>query len=170
LKWIGALLLIASTTCIGLYLSNRLEKRPKHIRQFMNALQVLEAEITYSQVSLQVAFQILSTQLPEPIKHFFHGLSKDMLKDRADFMLLWDEWVDNLAESASYKKNEIEIIKQFGGSLGQHDFTQQQKQIQLTLTHLDRELQDARDEQTKYSKLAKSLGVLSGVFIFLLLF
>lgn len=169
LKWIGAILLIFSTTCIGLYLSHRLEKRPKHIRQFENALQILEAEITYSQVPLQVAFKTLATQLPKPLNQFFHGLSIDMQKERNDFVLLWGGWVDYLAKEAGFKNNEIDIIKQFGNSLGQHDFTQQQKQIKLTLTHLDRELEVAREEQFKYSKLAKSLGVLSGVFIALLL-
>lgn len=169
LKWIGALLLIGSTTCIGWYLSHRLESRPKHIRQFKNALQLLEAEITYSQVPLQVAFEKLASQLPKPLNYFFHGISKDMLNQKADFNLLWDEWVDHLTQISSYKNSEIEIIKQFGSSLGQHDFTQQQKHIQLTLTHLDRELQEAHEEENKYSKLAKSLGVLSGVFVVLLL-
>ncbi|MHA6251000.1 stage III sporulation protein SpoIIIAB [Oceanobacillus sp. CAU 1775] len=169
MKWIGALILITATTCIGLYLSNRLEKRPKHIRDFENALQILEAEITYSQASLQDAFHTLATQLPEPLKQFFSHLHQDMLSGKTDFVTLWDRAVENLANQASYKKNEVEIIKQFGNSLGQHDYTQQQKQIRLTLTHLDRELEVAREEQHKYSKLSKTLGVLSGVFIVLLL-
>lgn len=169
MKWIGAILLIISTTCIGFYMSHRLEKRPKHIRQFKNALQILEAEITYSQVALPIAFHTLATQLPKPLNNFFHDLSEDMLMKKANFMNIWDQAVEQLAKEAGYKINETEIIKQFGSSLGQHDFIQQQKQIQLTLTHLDRELEEARDEQMKYSKLAKSLGVLSGVFLVLLL-
>ncbi len=86
-----------------------------------------------------------------------------------DFTILWNKRAEELAELASYRKNEVEILKQFGSSLGQHDFIQQQKQIRLALTHLERELEDARDEHHKYSKLARSLGVLLGVFIVLLL-
>ncbi len=169
MKWIGAILLIISTTCIGFYVSHRLEKRPKHIRQFKNALQILEAEITYSQSALPIAFKTLATQIPKPLNSFFNHLSEDMLKEKTNFMYLWNQAVEQLAKEAGYKINETEIIKQFGSSLGQHDFIQQQKQIQLTLTHLDRELEEARDEQIKYSKLAKSLGVLSGAFLVLLL-
>jgi stage III sporulation protein AB len=169
LKWIGAILIIISTACIGLYISHRLEQRPKLIRQFESALQILEAEITYSQVPLQVAFQILAKQLPAPLKQFFYELSEDMLATGSDFIPLWQKAVEKLEKRASLKKNEIEIIKQFGYSLGQHDYQQQQKQIRLALTHLDRELKTANEEQTKYSKLSQTLGVLSGIFIVLLL-
>ena len=169
MKWIGAMLIIISTACIGLYISYRLEQRPKLIRQFESALQILEAEITFSQVPLQIAFQILSKQLPPPLKQFFSGLSEDMHAKGTDFVPLWEKAVENLAKQTSFKRNEIEIIKQFGYSLGQHDYQQQQKQIRLALTHLDRELKTANDEQTKYSRLSKTLGVLSGIFIVLLL-
>lgn len=170
MKWIGALLLIIASTSIGLTISNRLEKRPKHIRQLESSLQLLEAEITYSQTPLQIAFQTIATQLPHPVNHFYYMLSEDMnLESDGDFTSHWEYRVDELGKRASYKKSEMEILKQFGHSLGQHDFLQQQKQIRLALTHLERELEEARDEHYKYSKLARSLGVLIGVFIVLLL-
>lgn len=169
MKWIGAFLLVLATTCIGIYVSNRFENRPKHIRQLKSALQLLEAEITYSQVPLQVAFQTIAKQLPYPVSQFFQDLSTKMQLENTDFYTLWNKGVEDLSKIGSFKNNEAEILKQFGISLGQHDFTQQQKQIRLALTHLDRELEEARDEHFKYSNLAKSLGVLSGVFLVLLL-
>lgn len=169
MKWLGAIILVIATTCIGLYFSIRFEKRPKHIRQLESALQLLEAEITYSQTPLQLAFQTISRQLPYPISHFFQSLSEAMLKQEIDFNVIWNEKSEELRKMTSLKKNEIEVLKQFGNSLGQHDFIQQQKQIRLALTHLDRELEEARDESYKYSNLARSLGVLTGIFIVLLL-
>ena len=56
------------------------------------------------------------------------------------------------------KKNEFEIMKQFGETLGRHDRVSQQKQILLTLTHLEREESEASDKQQKYEKMMKSLG------------
>ena len=84
-------------------------------------------------------------------------------------MEVWNREVDRLAVWTSLKTNEIEIMRQFGNSLGQHDIIQQQKQIRLALTHLNREMEEARDEHYKYSKLARSLGVLLGVFLAILL-
>ncbi|MDY0396470.1 hypothetical protein RWE15_21815 [Virgibacillus halophilus] len=56
MKWIGALLLLSTTTWAGFEWSKRLSDRPKHIRQLINALQILEAEIVYSQRPLKDAF------------------------------------------------------------------------------------------------------------------
>lgn len=39
----------------------------------------------------------------------------------------------------------------------------------LTMSHLDRELQESRDEQLKFANMAKSLGLLLGIFIVLVL-
>lgn len=60
-------------------------------------------------------------------------------------------------------------MKQFGETLGRHDRISQQKQILLTLAHLEREEVDAHEKQAKYERMAKSLGFLSGLLLIILL-
>ncbi|KKE80656.1 stage III sporulation protein SpoIIIAB [Oceanobacillus caeni] len=169
MNWIGALLLISTTTWLGFDWSNRLSNRPKQIRQLKNALQILEAEIVYSQLPLKEAFLNISRQIPEPTRFFFEEIGLSLQDKNIDFYIIWKEKVDALINNSSLAINEKEILYQFGRTIGQHDFYQQQKHIQLTLSHLERELEDAREEQYKYSKMAKSLGFLAGLFIVLLL-
>ncbi|WP_099158476.1 stage III sporulation protein SpoIIIAB [Virgibacillus ndiopensis] len=169
MKWIGALLFIGTTTWIGFEMSKRLNNRPKHIRQLKNALQILEAEILYSQLSLRDAFETIANQIPQPTQSFFKALCDGMQKSGTDLASLWGKSIGKLMKDSSLGNNEKEILLQFGRTLGQHDFTQQQKHIQLTVSHLNRELEEARDNQYKYSKMAKSLGFLCGLFIVLLL-
>ncbi|WP_067728091.1 stage III sporulation protein SpoIIIAB [Oceanobacillus damuensis] len=169
MKWIGALLLIGTATLIGFEWSNRLTKRPKHIRQLKSALQILEAEIVYSQAPLNEAFLSISRKIPDPLKTFFAVLGSEMKKEQVDFFGLWEAKVNELLKNSTLIDTEKEILKQFGRTLGQHDIYQQQKQINLAIVHLDRELEDAIENNHKYGKLAKSLGILSGIFIVLLL-
>lgn len=169
MKWMGALLIIGITTWIGYDISHHLNKRPKHIRQMKNALQILEAEILYSQLPLIDAFETIAHQVPRPIQSFFDSLVHKMKSPGFNLIEIWDECVEHLMKISSLGTNEAEVLKQFGRTLGQHDFHQQQKTIQLSISHLERELEEARDEQYKYSKMAKSLGLLSGIFIVLLL-
>ncbi|MFC3039036.1 stage III sporulation protein SpoIIIAB [Virgibacillus xinjiangensis] len=169
MKWIGALLFITATTWVGIEWSNRLSGRPKHIRQLKNALQILEAEMLYSQLSLQEAFFSISRQVPAPVSGFFEGLSQDMQGEMSEFIHVWEKHVAGLIRDSCLGSNEEEILLQFGRTLGQHDFQQQQKHIQLTSSHLQREMEEARDLQWRYSKMAKSLGLLGGLFIVLLL-
>ncbi|WP_164670340.1 stage III sporulation protein SpoIIIAB [Virgibacillus doumboii] len=169
MKWIGALLLIGTTTLAGFEISRSLNARPKQIRQLKNALQILEAEILYSQLPLPDAFQTIAKQIPQPSKSFFQSLSDFLHKNSTDLFTIWDHEVNQLLKTSSLTGNEGEILKQFGRTLGQHDFDQQQKHIHLTINHLDRELEEARDNQYRYGKMAKSLGLLCGLFVVLLL-
>ncbi|GAA0443599.1 stage III sporulation protein SpoIIIAB [Lentibacillus halophilus] len=169
MKWIGALLFIATTTLIGFEISRTFHERPKQIRQMKNALQILEAEILYSQLPLPEAFETISKQIPEPISTFFYNMHISVHEAGMDLYNVWDRCVNDLLETSSLSAIEGEIIKQFGRTLGQHDFDHQQKQIHLTINHLDRQLEEARENQFKYGKMAKSLGVLCGLFVVLLL-
>lgn len=169
MRWIGALLFIGTTTWIGFEWSRQLANRPKHIRQLKNALQILEAEILYSQLPLKDAFITIAKQIPQPTKSFFKALGESLEEKKPDLFSTWEKQVDIYMGVSSLKENEQEILKQFGRTLGQHDFEQQQKHIQLTVSHLERELEEARDNRARYCKMAKSLGFLSGLFIVLLL-
>ncbi|WP_042223482.1 stage III sporulation protein SpoIIIAB [Oceanobacillus manasiensis] len=169
MQWIGALLLVMTSTWVGFDWSNKLSNRPKHIRQVKNALQILEAEILYSQLPLHEAFSVIASQIPSPTSKFFDYLYEELQHDKRDLFYVWEQAIEVLTKYSSIGSNEQEILKQFGRTLGQHDFHQQQKHIQLTLSHLERELEEARDHHLKYGKMAKSLGVLCGLFVVLLL-
>jgi len=169
MKWLGALLIISTTTWIGFEWSFKLTNRPKHIRQLKNALQMLEAEILYSQLPLHEAFFVITKQIPYPTKIFFKYLSEHMSKQTVELLSLWDKAINQLRRHASLGKAEYEIIEQFGQTLGQHDFQQQQKHIHLTISHLDREMENARDDAYKYAKTFRSLGFLCGLFVVILL-
>ncbi|GGK02650.1 stage III sporulation protein SpoAB [Lentibacillus kapialis] len=169
MQWIGALLFIGTTTLAGFDISKRLNERPKHIRHMKNALQILEAEILYSQLPLPDAFATIAKQVPDPIGSFFKHVKDSLAYHNNNLSQVWNWYLEELMTSSAFDTNEAEILKQFGRTLGQHDFNQQQKHIHLTIKHLDRELDDARDNQYKYSKMAKSLGLLCGLFIVLLL-
>ncbi len=63
----------------------------------------------------------------------------------------------------------MRFCKQFGETLGQHDRESQQKHIRLCITHLEREEEEAKALQPQYEKMIKSLGVLAGLLIVILL-
>lgn len=165
MKWILALTFITMTTWIGMEWSHKFNQRPTHIRQLKNALQILEAEMLYSQLPLVEAFEMIAKQIPSPIQILFNDLAINMNKQKDDFDGLWRQSVNHLMTCSALSYNEQEILYQFGKTVGQHDFSQQQKHIQLALTHLDRELEEARNQQYKYGKITKSLGFLSGLFV-----
>jgi len=169
MKIVGAIIILASTSFGGMELAKTFSERPKQLRQLKSALQSLEAEIMYGHTPLHEAARRLSEQLQQPLSHFFASFSEKLMTEDTTVKDAWTTCLDDIWKRTAMKKPELEIMKQFGETLGRHDRISQQKQILLTLTHIDREEQEARDIQLKYEKMIKSLGVLSGLLIVILL-
>lgn len=168
MKWIGALLLLCATTWGGFEVSRRFNDRPKQIRSLKNALQILEAEIVFGQSPVTEAFHRLAKQTQKPLSWFFHTLAKELEKNHTTLFEVWDEQLNLFWSYTAMGEGEKEVMRQFGQTLGQHDFVQQQKHIKLAQSHLERELEEAQEQQYRYSKMVKSLGFLSGLLVILL--
>lgn len=169
MKLIGAVFIIVATTWTGFEASRHLNERPRQLRQIKSALQSLEAEIMYGHTPLHEASRRLSEQLPKPLSWFFESFAKKLTSSETTVKDAWEESLKEIWKLTALKQGEFEVLKQFGETLGRHDRLSQQKQIRLTLTHLEREEADAYEKQSKYEKMVKSLGLLSGLLLVILL-
>ncbi|MDM5315950.1 stage III sporulation protein SpoIIIAB [Fictibacillus sp. b24] len=169
MSWIGAIAILSATTIFGFEWAKRVRERPKKLRELKVTLQALEAEIMYGSTPLHEAFQHIGKPLKEPLSTFFLTISDSLIEGELSVQEAWESQLAVLAKETSFKAGEIEVLRQFGSTLGRHDKEHQQKQIQLTLAHLTREEKEARDIQERYEKMCKSLGVLMGLLIVILL-
>jgi stage III sporulation protein AB len=168
-KIIGAILIILATTWAGFEASKQLSERPRQLRALKSALQSLEAEIMYGHTPLHEASRRLAAQMSEPISSFFSKFASRLVETETTVKDAWDASLKEVWRLTALKKGELEIMKQFGETLGRHDRLSQQKQILLTLTHLEREETEARDKQLKYEKMVKNIGFLAGLLLIILL-
>ncbi|HEY2422393.1 MAG TPA: stage III sporulation protein SpoIIIAB [Neobacillus sp.] len=170
IKLVGAIFIIVATTWTGFEAARHLSERPRQLRALKSALQSLEAEIMYGHTPLHEAARRLSAQLPVPISTFFDAFAKKLTDTETTVKEAWGTSLKEVWRSTALKQGEFEIMKQFGETLGRHDRFSQQKHIMLTLTHLEREEAEAIQNQTKYEKMVKSLGFLTGLLLIILLF
>jgi stage III sporulation protein AB len=168
MEWIGAMMILSVTTWAGFDIAARYKKRPGHIRQWKNALQMIEAEMVFGQSSLWEVCENLSKHLPDPVGKFFKSIIEEK-EHCSNFSQRWTSHLKKHWSSNALTKNEWEILTQFGRTLGQHDLEQQQKQIKLTLHHLDRELHDALEVCDQYQRMARGMGVLSGLLVIIII-
>lgn len=169
IKIIGAICIIIATSWIGFEASKSLTERTRQLRIIKSALQSLEAEIMFGHAPLHEASRRIADQIDRPISQIFLHFSSDLIRGDTTAKASWEKSLQMVWKHTSLKKNELEIMRQFGETLGKHDRIQQQKQIQLALTHLTREEVEAREKQASYGKMFKNLGFLSGLFIIILL-
>lgn len=169
MKWFGALLIIVTTTWAGFNVSKRFRERTIQIRQLKVALQTLEAEIVYGLTPLSEACKKISGMISYPLSTFFLHFSEKLSSGNQSVSQAWNDSLQETIPILSLNHNDIEILTQFGATLGQHDRDHQQKQIRLTLLHLEREELDAKEAQMRYEKMMKNLGLLGGLLIVILL-
>ncbi len=166
---IGAILIIIATTWVGFEFARRLSERPRQLRQLKVALQSLESEIMYGLTPLAEASSHIAKQLPKPISYFFTFFSERLQRGEESVQKAWEESLRETWYLTALGNGELEVMSQFGATLGQHNLEHQQKQIRLTLNHLEREEGDAIESKNRYEKMLKSLGFLTGLLIVILM-
>lgn len=169
MKLVGAIFILIASTWTGFEAARHLTERPRQLRQLRTALQSLEAEIMYGHAPLSEAALSLARQMPRPLSWFFEGFSKKLALGEVTSKDAWLQSLEEIWKFTALKQGEKEVLKQFGETLGQYDRTSQQKYILLALAHLEREEGEARDMQSRYEKMVKSLGFLSGLLLIILL-
>jgi stage III sporulation protein AB len=168
-KIIGAVLIMIATTWAGFETARQLSERPRQLRALRSALQALEVEIMYGHTPLHEASRRIAVQIANPLALFFEKFAQKLVETETTVRDAWEEVLEEVWGMTALKNSELEIMKQFGETLGRHDRLSQQKQIHLASTHLEREENEARDIQAKYEKMAKSVGFLAGMLLIILL-
>ena len=170
MKFIGALLLILVTTWMGFDWSRQLQRRTNELREIIHSLQMMEAEMGYTYAPLQIVFTNIRDKTNFPVREFYDDLATALTYTVDNLPAVWERALQTLVARSAMKEEERGVLLQFGKNIGNHTFEQQEKHIRLTIHHLQHTLAEANEEKHTYQRMAKTLGVLSGIFIVLLLF
>ncbi|MEB3101451.1 stage III sporulation protein SpoIIIAB [Ferviditalea candida] len=171
LKLMGAALVLFAGAMAGFYQSWRLASRPRQIRGLIHALQVLETEIVYALTPLPEALRKLGRKTAAPVSGLF-GQIGDRLEQEQGITLqeVWEFTALDYWKQTAMKETEREIVRQLGRTLGISDREDQVKHLHLAIRELQREEMTAIDEQKRYEKMWKSLGILAGVLIVIMMY
>lgn len=144
-------------------------RRTKELRSFIYSIQMIEAEMTYSYESLQQIFINVQQKTDPPITAFYARLADKLANPVYDFYTIWQKALQRLRNESTLKKEELNILSEFGKNIGNHTIEQQKKQIKLTIYYLQKSLDEAIEQNKKYNKMVQSISVLFGIFIVLIL-
>src|SRR5699024_3927667 len=109
MTYIGACFILLASTFIGFEKSNIYIKRTKNIKQMIDCLHILEAEIIYNKQNLQQTFQMISSKTIFPMNIFFINLAKGLNSTVTDIHSLWHAESEHLQKISTFQKEEIDI-------------------------------------------------------------
>ncbi|QGQ97114.1 stage III sporulation protein AB [Paenibacillus psychroresistens] len=170
-RLIGACLILFAGTMLGFYQALQLSRRPRQIRQLVQALQRLETEISYGFTPLPSALLTISRQIPQPLSQLFHQVGEQLAgSGELTTEESWRSAIDNCWQHTAMKSTEKEAFLQLGLTLGITDREDQIKHLRLTASQLQTEELTAGEEQKRYEKMWKSLGLLSATLVVILMY
>ncbi len=170
LKLFGLSLLIFASTAIGFYLAHRLRERCHQLGELLRILQVLETEIYYGSTPLSEAFHRLGEQGEGVVARLFARCAYYL--DHTDGWTTYACWRQAIVDMEPYlalKQSDKAWLDHFGKVIGGSDRLDQHKHIRLLATHLTQAEKEAQQELHKQEKMYKTLGILGGLLIVILL-
>ncbi|OGX68536.1 MAG: stage III sporulation protein AB [Paenibacillus sp. RIFOXYA1_FULL_44_5] len=171
LKWIGMLFIIFAGTMAGYYKASQYSKRPRQIREIIQALSRLETEIMYGFTPLPEALVATSRQLSGPVRAMFAAAGQELAQiDSSTTWEVWQQAVEQHWRFTALGPSELEVMKQLGHTLGISDRGDQVNHIKLSISQLQGEEQLAREEQKRYEKMSRSLGFLTALLIVIVMY
>lgn len=169
LKIIGSVMIIAASAFAGQVLAMGYKLRPQHLREMQLLLQMLENEIGYLSTVLPDAFRNIAVGSSSAPGTIFTGMAENLRKSGADAASAWNDAVSgNIGRTALTKEDGV-ILCNFGRMLGGSDRENQIGNIRLTVAQLRIQEQKAEDSRKKNETMYKSLGLLCGAAVIVIM-
>lgn len=157
--------IFATSTIIGIKISNKYKDRTTELCEMKEALNYFITKLEYTYEPLKDIFIEISNNIKSGIGGIFRISALKMEKLSAK-----DAWEYSIKLSeTNLNAQDLEIINKFGNTLGQTDFQGQINQTRLTLNFLDKQIEEARNEESKNKKLYRTLGILTGAGLVVIL-
>lgn len=170
-KLVGSIIVLLSSGFLGYILSTDCKKRPQQLRELQTLLQMFENRISYLSDILTEAFDRIHSCTGSEVGIFFAAASEKLKYDRnIGAPSAWESAVRENIKKTSLNKEDEEIIAAFGKILGSSDLEGQLKNIRLTVNQLNLQEEKAEQARSKNEGMYRSLGILGGLAVVIVLF
>ncbi|GMQ57770.1 hypothetical protein AN1V17_21650 [Vallitalea sediminicola] len=168
-KILGATLILISSSLIGLYYSKSYMRRSNDLRTLKKALILLRGEINYSLSPMPEALEDISKRFDHEIADFFRSIAEELkLNSGKTLTEVWKKKAEEILKKTYLSPVDIKNIMIFSENIGYLDKEMQNNNINLLLEQIGEEIKVTMENDTKYNKLYRSLGVLGGILVIVL--
>lgn len=170
LKLAGSLLIIGATTLWGMAAAEGLRDQYEQMRLLQSLLYALRSEILYARSYLEEAFAKIGESAPEPYRGWLLGMSETMRrKTGIPFYQIWSGGIQESLRESGLEQEEKDKLSEIGKRLGNADMEAQIRSLDLYLEELKKSMEEKREGMKTRIRLCHCLGVMSGIFLTILL-
>ena len=170
IKLMGAVLLIISGTCLGIYYGMASELRRRELAELKRALMVMHSETKFGHTHLapmcRRAARGCESGIADIFTAFAEGISR---RDTEDIQGLWQSCIGS-AQGIHFTEEDKGAAAALGKCLGGEDIQLQLSGIMLLVDYIDSKDEELAQQSSKNLRLYRSGGALLGIFTVILLF
>lgn len=163
IKIVNLILIFVVCTYIGSIKSKTFENRVIELNKIRNALLMFKSKIEFTYEPIKNIFGDISKIIYLDEKNIFN----ETIKKNKEIYGAWNDSIDEVKNNLS--KEDKDIIKMFGKMLGKTDIKGQVSEIVLTQSLIEKQIENAEKEREKNVKLYKTMGIVSGIGICIIL-
>lgn len=167
IKYISLIAILFLAIYIGNLMAKRYINRVKELIQMRLALNILKSKIKFTQVPLKEIFEQIQKNTEEAnIKEFWNNVIRE-LNNNLGIENAWENAIKKT--ETSLNKEDLNILHDMGKMLGKTDVDGQVSNLEIASSFIETQIQKAEVEKQKNSKLYKTLGVVTGLAIIIIL-
>lgn len=166
-KIIGFLIILASSAKIGFDLSQKYCNRTKEIKAFINVLEKIKNEISFSNCIITDALLKASEVKCSVVRDMVTYIHKKVEEEKLILSEAFEDFIKK--NETAFTKSDTDEILRFFSTFGSGDREDEIKNISNTVYNLNNNLHSAVEDEKKYVKLFRTSGVLAGCLISIIL-
>ena len=153
------------SSSIGFLFSKKYVQRVNELKLMKNALNICKTKMKYTYEPISEIFKYIESNMEGNIKRVFQKACEYIENENAGDA--WKQAIDNTELNIS--KEDKEVLKSLSKLLGKTSIEGQISEIELTSEFLDTQIKKAELEQTKNEKLYRTLGLVGGLGLVIIL-
>lgn len=165
-----SIVVLISSSLLGILYGGIFSKRERNLRDLEYNIRLLESEIIASNSPLPIALENTYKKGKGDIKDIFLNIERDLLNnEREDMFKSFLSQENLLKKKYMLKKEDISIFLFLGKILGKTNKEDQEKNLKFIIKQIENIKDEANIEKNNNVKLYRTLGVLMGLGIIIII-
>ncbi len=170
LKVVGVTFIVVASGMFGLTLSKDYETRIVNLKQFRKMLVLLSGEIKYNNSGIRESIMAVSERVENVTGQFLKTTLDFFTKENSSLKEAWYAGTEKfLKTNTKLSVKELAYIKELGVNLGITDRETQINNILNCIQSIDMSIEELSENRTEKCKMYKTLGVMAGAFLAVML-
>lgn len=171
LKLMGSFFVILSCACYSQLLNQQFQHQLDHLRLLYQVLYTIKGEITYTHAPLDEIFTHLEFHYTDLIQDWSRSVAAQIEeKTQHNFYTIWEQSITHYFAAYRLKAVHNKLLLEFGFQLDKADCDTKLGSLELILERFQEEIAHEESTLANKKRLCNYLGIMTGIFLVILLF